>query len=109
MERFASKFYAGIRFADYVFSEPVPLAICVTMPQSMGVYAVLVPDATWGPRHFQPIFFGVLNGQRQSQLTPDDYRRCLGATAGEHLYVAEHNIHLLDDPSEWQRVPGRLV
>src|SRR5439155_560607 len=109
MERFASKFYAGIRFADYVFSEPVPLAICVTTPQSMGVYAVLVPDATWGPRHFQPIFFGVFNGQRQSQLTPDDYRRCLRAAAGKQLYVAAYHIPLLGDPSESHRVQRELV
>jgi len=109
MERFASKFYAGIRFADYVFSEPVPLAICVTTPQSMGVYAVLVPDATWGPRHFQPIFFGVFNGQRQSQLTPDDYTRCLRAAAGKQLYVTAYNMPLLGDPSELHRVQRELV
>ena len=109
VDRFVSKFYSGIRFADYVFSEPIPLAICVTEPQRMGVYAVLVPDATWGPRHFQPIFFGVFNGHHQSQLSPDDYRRCLRAAAGKLLYVAAYNMPLVGDPSESQRIQRELV
>jgi len=108
VDRFASRFYAGIRFADYVFSEPVPLAICMA-PQRKGVYAVLVPDTTWGPRHFQPIFFGVFNSQHEAQLSPDDYRRCLRAAAGKILYVAAYNMPLLCDPSESHRIQSELV
>jgi hypothetical protein len=48
---------SGIRFNDYLFSEPVPLEGW-TAPQFAGVYVLLAPDPNWAPKGFQPLYFG---------------------------------------------------
>ena len=75
---------AGIRFGNYFFSEPVPLGGYAS-PEPSGLFAVLVPDPTWAPRPFQPLFFGEFSG---AGPTRDDYLCWLRAAAGRHLYAA---------------------
>ena len=109
MDRFTMRFGGGIRFGDYIFGEPIPLGICRIPQQTIGIYAVLVPGPTWGPRQFQPILFGVLNGQPQFQLLAGEYSSCLRVAAGKGLYVATYNLPPLYDLSEPQRIQNELV
>ncbi len=47
---------AGIRFNDYVFSEPRPLAEW-TPPKCAGICAILARDPNWAPKAFQALCF----------------------------------------------------
>ncbi len=47
----------GIRFNDFLFSEPVPLSAW-TAPKFAGLFVVLAGDHNWAPRPFQPLYFG---------------------------------------------------
>ena len=111
MERFISlsKLVAGIRFADYVFGEPVPLGSCWIHPQITGIYAVLVPDPTWGPWQLQPVFFGVFDPQRPCQLSAEQYNCCLRVAGGKGLYIAMYNTPGVYDPSESHRIQRELI
>lgn len=46
-----------ILFANYVFSEPVPVSLWKPTDQA-GVYAILVRDPKVKPKKFRPIYFG---------------------------------------------------
>ena len=78
---------SGIRFGDYVFSEPIPLDRLFLPPHSTGVYAILIPDATWGPRDFQPLFFGEFAHGRYA-ITAAELSLSYRAAAGKNLYIA---------------------
>jgi len=47
----------GIRFNDFMFSEPVPLSAW-TPPKFAGLFVLLAGDSNWAPRPFQPLYFG---------------------------------------------------
>ena len=47
---------AGIRFNDYVFSEPRRLVEWVP-PKCAGICAILASDPNWAPKPFQPLCF----------------------------------------------------
>ncbi len=47
---------AGIRFIDYVFSEPRRLVDWIP-PRCAGIMVILVRDPNWGPKQFQPLRF----------------------------------------------------
>ena len=47
---------AGIRFNDFVFSEPRPL-VETALPKCAGILAILVRDPNWAPKPFQPLCF----------------------------------------------------
>jgi hypothetical protein len=74
-----------------------------------GIYAVLVPDPTWGPRQFQPLFFGVFSSQHPRQLSTEEYTACLRVAAGKCLYIATYNMPPVYDPSESHRIQRELV
>jgi hypothetical protein len=69
----------GIRFNDHMFSEPVPLSN-LAAPKCAGLYVVLVRDANWAPRPFQPLWFGEFGNNVRGPLAPDSIR--LPAHAG---------------------------
>jgi hypothetical protein len=46
----------GIRFDDYLFSEPRRL-VEVALPRCGGVLAILTSDPNWAPRTYQPLCF----------------------------------------------------
>src|SRR5262245_57354563 len=94
-----SRTHVGIRFGDYLFSYPVPLG-CFTLPlRSAGVYVILMPDPTWGPWHFQPLYFGEFGFQRQADMSAAQQTCCLKAAGGRNLYFA---VHVLTQREEWQ-------
>src|SRR5262249_7647114 len=103
------RFAAGIRFANYVFGEPVPFSICSPPPQMAGVYVVLVPDPTWRPKQFQPIFFGSFDCQRRCSLSVSEYTSCLRMAAGKGLYLAVYNLSPFYGPLETDRIRRELV
>src|SRR5712664_388027 len=87
MIRTLSRPLAGIRFSDYVFTEPIPLDRLLLPSHSTGVYAVLMPDPTWAPRDFQPLFFGEFaNGH--CSITAAELSWWYRAAAGKSLYIA---------------------
>jgi hypothetical protein len=47
----------GIRFNDFLFSEPVPLSAW-TAPKFAGLFVVLAADSNWAPRPLQALYFG---------------------------------------------------
>jgi hypothetical protein len=79
---------AGIRFADCFFSEPVPFGRLALPISSTGVYVILVPDPTWGPRQFQPVFFGEFGVSHDSSIEAMELMACHRVAAGRGLYVA---------------------
>jgi len=46
----------GIRFDDYIFSEPKRL-VETAVPKCGGLLAILVRDPNWAPKPFQPLCF----------------------------------------------------
>jgi hypothetical protein len=48
---------AGIRFNDFVFSEPTPLAEWLP-PKYAGLFVIVARDPNWAPKPFQPLYFG---------------------------------------------------
>jgi hypothetical protein len=63
----------GIRFNDYVFSEPSPLGHW-TPPRYPGLYVILTDDGEWAPRRFQPICFGEFGNNSRKLPLPDPTR-----------------------------------
>jgi len=107
MGRFVSRLPLGIRFANYVFSEPVPLTEFSVMPSLAGIYAVLVPDPTWGPWHLQPLFFGEFGASGQEHI-PQQQACCLRAAAGRRLFVAAYMLPL-QHAAELSRMKQELI
>jgi len=59
-----------------------------------GLYAILVPDNTWNPRPYRPIYFGEARnlGARVGE-SHEKYDHWCGAAGGlENLYVAFHDM-----------------
>src|SRR6266480_1403609 len=49
----------GIRLNDCLFSEPTRLADW-KVPKYAGLFVILVKDANWAPKPYQPLYFGEL-------------------------------------------------
>jgi hypothetical protein len=92
MNRLHSRGLVGIRFADYVFSGPVPLDRFSLPPRSVGLYVVLMPDSTWGPWHLQPLFFGQFGPERGVRMSQSQQTCCLRVAAGRSLYYALYAV-----------------
>jgi len=60
----------GLRFNDYVFSEPERLAAW-TAPACAGLIAVLAHDPAWAPKPFRPLYFAEFgNDARHASACP---------------------------------------
>jgi hypothetical protein len=60
---------SGIRFNDYLFTEPRHLGDWVP-PKYAGVFAILTLDPNWAPKPFQPLCFGEFgNNSRLAETT----------------------------------------
>ena len=92
MNRLLSRPPVGIRFADYVFSDPAPLARFSLPPHSVGLYVILMPDTSWGPWQLQPLFFGEFGPEREVQISQTQQTCCLKAAAGRSLYFALYAV-----------------
>jgi hypothetical protein len=88
----------GIRFGNYFFSEPVPMGRFSFLPRSAGLYVVLMPDLSWGPWPFQPLFFGEFGAQREALMSQVQQAYCLKVAAGRTLYVA---VFALPEQHAW--------
>ena len=47
----------GIRLNDCIFSEPTRMADW-KVPKYAGLFVILVKDANWAPKPYQPLYFG---------------------------------------------------
>jgi hypothetical protein len=74
----------GIRFNDFVFSEPAPLTNW-TAPKFAGLFVVLAGDTSWAPRPFQPLYFGEFGNNARNLLPPDTIRLPLN---GRPLFIS---------------------
>jgi hypothetical protein len=92
MNRLLSNTPVGIRFADYVFSDPLPLDRFSLPARSAGLYVLLMPDPSWGPWRLQPLFFGEFGAQREVHMTQAQQLCCLRVAAGRTLYFAVYAI-----------------
>jgi hypothetical protein len=92
MNRLSSRPLIGIRFSDYVFSDPAPLSRFSLPPRAMGLYVILMPDASWGPWHLQPLFFGEFGPARDVHMSQAQQACCLKVAAGRSLYFALYAV-----------------
>src|SRR5215470_17764770 len=99
MDSSVSRTLSGIRFGDYLFSYPVPLGHFTPPLRSAGLYVILMPDSTWGPWHFQPLYFGEFGFQRQAQMSAAQQTFCLKVAGGRVLYCA---LCVLPNQQGWQ-------
>jgi hypothetical protein len=108
MDSLASRTLFGIRFGDYLFSHPVPLDRFALPLRSAGLYAILMPDPTWGPWRLQPLYFGEFGFQRQAHMGAAQQASCLKIAAGRSLYCA---LYVLSNQEEWQisRIKNELI
>jgi hypothetical protein len=81
----------GIRFNDCMFSEPAPLAEW-TPPRCAGLYVVLLRDANWAPKPFQPVYFGEFGHNTAVPLISKDRLPLPGSTPKEALFMAAFPI-----------------
>src|SRR5215831_1451534 len=88
MNRLLPRRSIGIRFADYVFSDPAPLDRFSLPFRSAGLYVVLMPDSSWGPWQFQPLFFGEFGPECEVRMSHAQQTCCLKVAAGRNLYFA---------------------
>jgi hypothetical protein len=88
MRRFLMRAPTGIRSANYVFSEPVPLSRFLLPTRFEGIYVLLVPDPTWEPWHLQPVFFGEIRADREPAISESERVQCLRVAAGRTVYIA---------------------
>ena len=98
MNRIHSRPLVGIRFADYIFSNPASLDRFSLPPHSVGLYVILMPDSSWGPWHLQPLFFGEFGPDRQVHMSQAQQICCLKVAAGRSLYFA---LYAVPDQSGW--------
>jgi hypothetical protein len=90
----------GIRFDEYVFSEPARLAD-MALPQCGGVVAVLVKDPSWAPKPFQPLCF------RDFGNNSDDCCRQLRASRLSHAEMLYFAVLPMPFSTAGQRVEVR--
>jgi hypothetical protein len=57
-----------------------------------GLYVILTPDPTWGPRDFQPLFFGEFANGRQGSVTATQLSSWYRGSAGKGVYVSAFTI-----------------
>lgn len=75
----------GIRFNDCFFSEPATLGQA-HLPRCGGLYAILAEDRGWGPKPFQPLYFGEFGNNTTLAMVLRDAGRF--AAAGNPLYLS---------------------
>ena len=92
MNRLLARRSVGIRFADYVFSDPAPLDRFALPFHSAGLYVVLMPDASWGPWQLQPLFFGEFRREGEVRMSSAQQTCCLKVAAGRSLYFALYAV-----------------
>lgn len=108
MDSSNSRTLFGIRFGDYLFSYPVPLGRLTLPLRSAGLFVILMPDSSWGPWHFQPLFFGEFGFQRQAHMSATQQTFCLKVAGGRSLYCA---FFVMPNQEEWQipRIKKELI
>ncbi len=76
----------GIRFDNYMFTEPMRLADWKP-PECAGLFVILVRDSNWAPKPFQPLYFGEFGNNVHGALLPNDavWKPLAG---GNNLFVA---------------------
>jgi hypothetical protein len=78
---------SGIRFNDFFFSEPADLAGWAP-PRCAGLFSVLINDANWAPKPFQPLYFGELGNNTPLSEVLQDCSRIAAIAKGKALLVS---------------------
>jgi hypothetical protein len=77
----------GIRFNDYLFTEPKQLSEW-ERPRYAGILAILVRDPNWAPKPFQALFFREFGNNSQEILLSNGLMRLPGTLAAERFWVS---------------------
>jgi hypothetical protein len=77
----------GIRFNDYIFSEPARLDGWVP-PRCAGLFGILVADPNWAPKPFQSIYFGEFGNNAPTSAWLTDYQKIETVWRGKTLLVS---------------------
>jgi hypothetical protein len=77
---------SGIRFNDYLFSEPARLDGWVP-PKFAGVFAILAADLNWAPRPFVPLYFGEFGNNAPRIHLPNAHPRLTLPAGAQVLFV----------------------
>ena len=78
---------SGIRFDDYIFSEPVSLSNWIPSGYP-GVFTVLIFDPNWAPRPLRPLYFGEFGNNTPAQKLYQDCARVVSTVHEKHLFVS---------------------
>jgi hypothetical protein len=78
---------SGIRFNDYMFSEPKPLGGWV-QPRCAGVFVLLMRDPNWAPLPLQTVLFGEFGNDSREILQPHDQALLAAVVRPETLLVS---------------------
>ena len=78
---------SGIRFNDCIFTQPVPFAEC-TFPRCPGLYVILAEDRDWGPKPFQPLYFGEFGNNAPAAVLLGEASHVARSAPGKPLYIA---------------------
>lgn len=77
----------GIRFNDYLFSEPTRL-VDWQAPKYAGVFVILAQDANWAPKPYQPLYFGEFGNNTPEALLPGNHAVPRGGEGNTMLFVS---------------------
>jgi len=75
----------GIRFDDYVFAEAQHISQWA-LAQCAGLFVILVRNASWAPKPFEPLYFGEFGNNSQAPLL--EVFRMANWAAAPDLFVA---------------------
>ena len=80
-------FISGIRFNDFMFTEPTRLADW-TPPKFAGIFVILAGDPNWAPKSFQPLCFGEFGNNSQQPILQSDCGWSMNIPGAHSLHVA---------------------
>ncbi len=91
---------SGIRFNDWVFSQPIPVANSA-WPRCAGLYVVLVEDRNWAPRPYQPVFFGEFGNNAPADQLRDEVERFAKTGQGKPLLISVLPLPFSTSAQRW--------
>jgi hypothetical protein len=78
---------SGIRFNDYLFTEPARL-VDWQAPKYAGLFVILAQDANWAPKPYQPLYFGEFGNNTPETLLPGNHAIAPAAEGSTMLFIS---------------------
>ena len=90
----------GIRFNDYLFSEPTRLVDWQT-PKYAGLFVILAQDANWAPKPYQPLYFGEFGNNTPEALLPGHHPVPRAGEGNTMLFVSALPLPFSTTAQRW--------